>query len=93
MDFIDGLLGDTDILDVVATGATIYSAVNQVKQAKKANSIRQQELNVMKQKEAAAAEMAETERRKLQYSKGIARHFANADTHGGYAVPTTRIQF
>ena len=93
MDFLDSLFGDSDILDVVSAGATIYGAVNQVKQAKKANSIRQQELNVMKQKEAAAAEMAATERRKLQYSKGIGKHFANADTHGGYAVPTNRIQF
>ena len=83
-----------DVLDYASAGANIYAAVNQVSNAKKQTKLRQEELNIMKQKEAAAKEQVGMERKRLSYSKGIGKHFANADSHGGYAVnPSARVLF
>ena len=92
MDFLADLFDGVDIVDVASTAVAGYAAYQGAKSAKAANKIRQQELDIAKKQAAKANELAEHERRKLQYAKGIQNHFSG-DYYGGYATPARHTQF
>ena len=91
-DFVSDLVSDVNIVDVATVGLGIYSANQQRKAAKQTNKIRQQELEMAKKQAAKADELAQHERRKLQYAKGIQNTFSG-DFYGGYAAEAKKTQF